>query len=62
VDRRPDAADRRANVVAATSEGLALLTKAQEAARTAELSAHSGLDADERRVLTELLRRIAFPD
>lgn len=61
VERRPDPADRRANVVVATPEGLALAARARSAAQTAERELHGDLDAHERAQLASLLRRIAFP-
>lgn len=62
VERRPDPADRRANVVHATDAGRALHARARESAQEAERSLHAGLDADERDELAALLRRIAFSD
>lgn len=62
VQRHPDPTDRRANVVVATSAGLALLARATRSARAAERTAHAALDVRERQVLTELLRKIAFPE
>lgn len=62
VVRRPDPADRRANVVIATAEGLALQGRAERSAREAERIAHASLDAEERATLTRLLRRLAFPE
>lgn len=62
VERRPDPGDRRANVVVATEEGRKVHASALVAAREAEEELHSALDADERRQLTAMLRRIAFID
>lgn len=62
VQRRPDPNDRRANVVVATDAGRALYAQAGAATQTAERSAHAALDLDERRILTDLLRRIAYDD
>lgn len=61
VERRPDPADRRANVVLVTDAGRAVFVAAQAAARESERSAHSSLDDSERAQLTRLLRRVAFP-
>jgi DNA-binding MarR family transcriptional regulator len=62
VERLPDPADRRANVVVATDSGRALATAARESARAAEESVHAQLSAGERQTLTDLLRALAFPE
>ncbi len=62
VERQPDPSDRRANVVVATDAGRELVAAAREAARLAEERVHAELSADEREVLTDLLRRLAFPE
>jgi len=62
VERQPDPADRRANVVVATDAGRALAESARESARAAEEGVHAHLSPTERRTLTELLRALAFPD
>lgn len=62
LERQPAPADRRTNVVAATSAGRALLRRAQRAARAAEQTVHAGVTDDERMLLAEALRRIAFLD
>lgn len=58
VQRRPDAADRRAVVVAVTPAGRALLDEVREQRRAAgiELTATSGLDAEDLTRLRDLLR------
>jgi DNA-binding MarR family transcriptional regulator len=61
VVREPDPTDRRANVVVATEEGRALRDLASESARSAEEALHDDLSREERVLLTELLRRLAFP-
>ncbi|CAH0146559.1 HTH-type transcriptional regulator MhqR [Microbacterium foliorum] len=61
VERRPDPADRRANVVMVTDAGRTVFAAAQAAARDSERSAHSSLDDSEHAQLTRLLRRVAFP-
>lgn len=61
VERRPDPADRRANVVVATDEGRALHASAAAAAGAAERALHGDVDEADRRRLAELLRRIAYP-
>jgi DNA-binding MarR family transcriptional regulator len=62
VERLPDPADRRANVVVATDAGRALASAARESARSAEERVHAQLSPDERQSLTDLLRALAFPD
>ena len=62
IERRPDPADRRANVVVATDAGRALHSRALAAAERAEHELHAALDDDERAQLARLLRRIAFAD
>lgn len=61
VERRPDPSDRRANVVLVTESGRAVFAAAQAAARESERAAHAVLDDSEHALLTELLRRVAFP-
>lgn len=62
VERRPDPADRRANVVVATNAGRDVYARASAAARTAEERLHVALSGAERAQLAELLRAIAFAD
>jgi DNA-binding MarR family transcriptional regulator len=62
VERRPDPADRRANVVVATEAGRKVAAAARETARRAEEQVHGQLTRDERQTLTELLRVLAFPE
>jgi DNA-binding MarR family transcriptional regulator len=54
VERRPDPADRRANVVVATDAGRALVAVAGE-------RVHADLSTDDRETLARLLRALAFP-
>ncbi|MFB7892245.1 MarR family winged helix-turn-helix transcriptional regulator [Microbacterium sp. NPDC056044] len=61
VERTPDPADRRANVVVATDAGRALVVQAGESARAAEERVHAELSAAERATLATLLRTLAFP-
>lgn len=61
VERRPDPADRRANVVVATDEGRALYATASAATSAAERDLHGGVDEADRRRLADLLGRIAYP-
>jgi DNA-binding MarR family transcriptional regulator len=62
VVRRPDPADRRANVVVATEAGRQLAAAAGESARRAEEQVHRQLSHEERLTLTALLRVLAFPE
>lgn len=62
VERRPDPADRRANVVVATDAGRELSVRARDTARAAEERVHAQLAGDEREVLAGLLRTLAFPE
>lgn len=62
VERRPDPADRRANVVVATEAGRQVAADARETARRAEQQVHGQLTRDQRETLTELLRVLAFPE
>lgn len=62
VERRPDPADRRANVVVATAAGRELSARARDTARAAEERVHAQLAGEEREVLAGLLRRLAFPE
>ena len=62
VERRPDPADRRANVVVATDAGRRLAAAAGETARRAEEQVHGQLRREERQTLTALLRVLAFPE
>ena len=62
VAREPDPRDRRANVIVATPLGLQTLETARASVRTASQTLHGDLTASERAMLTELLRRAAFPN
>lgn len=62
VERRPDPADRRANVVVATDAGRDLATAARETARSAEERVHAQLSSEDRETLGVLLRALAFPE
>ncbi|MHA6695179.1 MarR family winged helix-turn-helix transcriptional regulator [Homoserinimonas sp. A520] len=61
VRREPDPGDRRANVVVATEDGLALYRRAKVSAREAERGLHRELTAADREQLAALLRTLAFP-
>ena len=61
VVREPDPVDRRANVVVATDLGRSVHAEAATAARAAEAALHHDLSDADRRRLTELLKRMAFP-
>ena len=60
VERQPDPADRRANVVVASDAGRALHQRAAEATRAAERELHGDVSEQERAVLIDLLSRIAY--
>ncbi|MGC5171718.1 MarR family winged helix-turn-helix transcriptional regulator [Microbacterium sp. DT81.1] len=62
VTRLPDPNDRRVNVVLATDEGRALHARAAVSVAAAQAEVLGGLGAAERRQLTALLRKLAFPD
>lgn len=62
VERLPDPRDRRANVVVATELGLATVGRALADVRGVDAQTYAGLTAAEAEQLTELLRRVAFPD
>lgn len=62
VERRPDPADRRANVVVATEDGRAVAAAARDTARAAEERVHAHLTAADRETLGALLRALAFPE
>ncbi|GMA89708.1 MarR family winged helix-turn-helix transcriptional regulator [Homoserinibacter gongjuensis] len=61
VRREADPADRRANVVVATTEGEACFAEARLAVRAAERELHAELSDDDHARLSELLQRLAFP-
>ena len=58
VQRRPDPDDRRSVLVSLTPAGRELVDRAADAHVANELSIVGGLSPDERRTLTELLRRL----
>jgi DNA-binding MarR family transcriptional regulator len=62
VARRPDAADRRRNVVELTPAGRETLRGATEASDEAERRLLDGLDDDEAAQLRSLLRRLEVPE
>jgi DNA-binding MarR family transcriptional regulator len=62
VERRPDPADRRANVVVATDAGRRLAAQADASARAAEGMSLARLSEAERAQLAALLRRIALDE
>lgn len=61
VVREPDPRDRRANVVVATPAGRMLHAAASASASAAEHELHEDLSAADRILLTDVLRRMAFP-
>ena len=58
IDRRPDPADRRRNVVSLTATGRHYLAELQEHADAVQDELLAGLDADERRQLQSLLAKL----
>lgn len=59
VVREPDPADRRANVIAATDDGLRLISRARTELQRAERELHAGLTEQDRATLGDLLRKAA---
>ncbi|WP_062303755.1 MarR family winged helix-turn-helix transcriptional regulator [Demequina subtropica] len=62
VERRLDPSDRRARIVVATPEGLALFARAREAIAGAQRETHAPLTEEEQVALGDLLRRLAYAD
>jgi DNA-binding MarR family transcriptional regulator len=60
VERKPDKRDRRSRIIVATPEGCRLLRRALPAARAAGDADFANLTDDERKVLSELLMKVAF--
>ena len=60
VEPKPDPGDRRARIVEPTDAGRELLARAEEMVADVEDSVLSDLDAEERRVLRGLLRRLVM--
>jgi DNA-binding MarR family transcriptional regulator len=60
VERRPDPKDRRARIVEPTDAGRELLTRVERVVIDVEDGVLADLDAEERRVLRSLLRRIVL--
>ncbi len=58
VERRPDPKDRRARIVVPTDAGRELLARAEGVVLGVEDEVLAGLDAEERRVLRDLLTRL----
>nr|MDT0661991.1 MarR family winged helix-turn-helix transcriptional regulator [Micromonospora sp. DSM 115978] len=61
VERRPDPADRRANVLVATEAGRALFARARESAHAVELGLLAAVTSGDHERLAQLLRLLAFP-
>ena len=61
VRREADPSDRRANVVVITDVGRDLFGRAQISARTAEQQLHGRLGDENRALVMNLLRELAFP-
>jgi len=62
VQRRQDAADRRARIIVATAEGERVFAAARESALAAERTAHPGFADEDRASAIALLRTLAFPE
>lgn len=62
VERRPDPADRRRNVIAMTSPGRETTRKAAEMSGEAERSFLEPLSAEDAATVRRALRLLAFPD
>jgi DNA-binding MarR family transcriptional regulator len=62
VRREADPSDRRANVVVITDVGRDLFARAQISARTAEQQLHGRLGDENRALVMNLLRELAFPE
>ena len=58
LERTPDPADRRRNLLTLTAEGRRLLRRAQRAAAKVEADLTAALDADGRAALRSLLQRV----
>jgi DNA-binding MarR family transcriptional regulator len=62
VQREADPSDRRANVVVITDEGRDMFARARVSAQAAERQLHGGLSEENRTLVMELLRELAFPE
>jgi DNA-binding MarR family transcriptional regulator len=62
VHREPDPSDRRANVVVITDEGREVFARAQTSAQAAEQQLHGRLSEENRALVMDLLRELAFPE
>lgn len=60
--REPDPSDRRANVVVITDEGREMFARAQLSAQAAEQQLHGRLSDENRALVMDLLRELAFPE
>jgi DNA-binding MarR family transcriptional regulator len=60
--REPDPSDRRANVVVITDEGREMFARAQISAQAAEQQLHGRLSDENRALVMDLLRELAFPE
>lgn len=60
--REPDPSDRRANVVVITDEGREVFARAQISAQAAEQQLHGRLSHENRALVMDLLRELAFPE
>jgi DNA-binding MarR family transcriptional regulator len=62
VRRAADPSDRRANVVVITDEGRDMFARAQISAQAAEQQLHGRLSDENRALVMDLLRELAFPE
>jgi DNA-binding MarR family transcriptional regulator len=62
VHRESDPSDRRANVVVITDEGREVFARAQTSAQAAEQQLHGRLSEENRALVMDLLRELAFPE
>jgi DNA-binding MarR family transcriptional regulator len=60
--REPDPSDRRANVVVITDEGHEMFARAQVSAQAAAQQLHGRLSDENRALVMDLLRELAFPE
>jgi DNA-binding MarR family transcriptional regulator len=60
--READPSDRRANVVVITDEGREVFARAQTSAQAAEQQLHGRLSEENRALVMDLLRELAFPE
>ena len=62
IEREVHPADRRTNVIVATTDGRELYEAAEAAVRAAEQTLHASIPAEDRAVLIRILRSAAFAE